>query len=161
MKHHAQLIFVFLLLIAIIVLAKFSSDKSVNAYINHLIHIQTVTIDTHSFLVTTAKTQTEQEKGLSGLNSLSPSHGMVFLFDHPDYYGFWMKDMKFPIDIIFIHNKKIVTIYNRVPFFLPDTSTSSLPVYKPSEPADVVLEVSAGLAEQYHFSAGENVDLAL
>ena len=50
-------------------------------------------------------------KGLSIKNTLNESEGMLFPFDTPGEYSFWMKDMKFPIDIIWIDsNYKIVYI---------------------------------------------------
>jgi len=68
-----------------------------------------------------AITPDEQSKGLSIKNKLNDSDGMLFPFDTPGDYSFWMKDMKFPIDIIWIDsNYKIVHIektFNPVFFF--------------------------------------------
>jgi len=50
-----------------------------------------------------AKTSTEQAKGLSGRDKLPADHGMLFVFDHEDFWGFWMIDMKFPLDIIWFN----------------------------------------------------------
>ncbi|MGN6351023.1 MAG: DUF192 domain-containing protein, partial [Candidatus Nitrosocosmicus sp.] len=58
-----------------------------------------------------AITPDQQAKGLSIKNSLNDSEGMLFPFDKPGDYSFWMKDMKFPIDILWIDaNNKIVHI---------------------------------------------------
>ena len=68
-----------------------------------------------------AITPDEQSKGLSIKNTLNDSDGMLFPFDTPGDYSFWMKDMKFPIDIIWIDsNYKIVVLkktFNLVFFF--------------------------------------------
>src|SRR3989304_6446445 len=56
-----------------------------------------------------AQTEAEREQGLSGHKPLADDEGMLFIFDKPGYHGFWMKDMLFSIDIIWISaDKKIV-----------------------------------------------------
>lgn len=101
-----------------------------------------------SFNLLIAKTDKEKQIGLSDTDSLSSDSAMLFTFEKADYYSFWMKNMKFPIDIIFIKDNKIVTIYNNVE---PATNNKELAVYQPQEPADSVLEINAGLAEKYGF----------
>jgi len=115
----------------------------------------TVTIADHSFRVTAASSQQEQEIGLSETKQLSQDQGMIFLFDKPDYYAFWMKNMKFPIDIIYINNDTIVTIKNNVQ--PPKDNKESPIIYTPTGPADRVLEISAGLVEKYKFKNGDKV----
>ncbi|MEK7518306.1 MAG: DUF192 domain-containing protein [Patescibacteria group bacterium] len=82
-------------------------------------------------------------KGLSGRRLLVNGRGMLFLFSTPGTYEFWMKDMRFPIDIIWIGNGKIVDISRNVP--APKVGETSVKV-QPRAPADTVLEVSAGVA---------------
>src|SRR5690349_13147805 len=60
-----------------------------------------VTINNEKFEVTVAKTDQEKQIGLSNTKNLPQNHGMLFLFDHPDFYAFWMNQMNFPIDIIY------------------------------------------------------------
>ncbi len=117
----------------------------------------TVTINNHVFSVEVAKTTTEKEKGLSGRNSLTPNHGMYFPFDTPGFYPFWMKDMKFPIDIIYIANGKVVTVYKNVKPAADPYST----VVKPTQPTDSVLEINAGEAEKYTTKNGDTVQTNL
>jgi uncharacterized protein len=114
-----------------------------------------VTIGNHSFKVVAVSTQKEQEIGLSKTKSLSPDRGMIFLFKKLDYYLFWMKNMKFPIDIIYINNDKIVTIKNNVQ--IPKNNTDNLPIYSSTEPADKVLEIQAGLSQKYNFKNGDKL----
>ncbi len=58
-----------------------------------------------------AITPDQQAKGLSIKNTLNDNEGMLFLFNVPGEYSFWMKDMKFPLDIIWINsNHEIVHI---------------------------------------------------
>lgn len=119
-----------------------------------------VTAGGNTFRVSVAKTQEQSEKGLSGKRSMGENEGMLFVFDTPGYYGFWMKEMKFPLDILFIHDNKIVTIYKNVP--APSTpDTKSLPVYKPMAPSDKVLEINAGQADKYSIKTGDTVEISL
>jgi len=63
------------------------------------------------FYAEIADTLGERERGLSGKQSLGDDKGMLFIFEEETLPGFWMKDMKFPIDILWIdENKKIVGI---------------------------------------------------
>ncbi|HET9946925.1 MAG TPA: DUF192 domain-containing protein, partial [Patescibacteria group bacterium] len=87
--------------------------------------------------------------------SLADNEGMYFVFNKADFYGFWMKNMKFPIDIIYINNKHIVTIFQNVQN--PKNPTEQLTVYTPTQAADGVLEVKAGIAEKYHFQVGDSI----
>lgn len=118
-----------------------------------------VTIDKHSFTVFVAKTEKEKEIGLSSKTTLADTQGMIFTFDKPDYYGFWMKNMKFPIDIIYVNNKKIVTIFSNVPY--PKDATQELKIYTPTSPADAVVELKAGTADKNNFTVGDTVSISL
>lgn len=103
-----------------------------------------------------AKTDKDRMLGLSGRKNLATNTGMLFMFDKKDYYPFWMKDMKFPIDIIYIDNDKIVDIINNAPA-PKDKNIASLPVYKPKNAANYVLEINAGLSSKNKFSIGDKV----
>jgi uncharacterized protein len=123
--------------------------------INARISQPKITIKSHSFNLLLAKTDKEKQVGLSNTKLLSANQGMLFKFDKPDYYSFWMKNMKFPIDIIFIKNNKVVTVYSKVK---PPTSvTDQLAIYQPLEPADSVLEINAGLADKYGFKKDSTI----
>jgi uncharacterized protein len=114
-----------------------------------------VTIGKYSFKVSVAASQKELEIGLSETKSLAENRGMIFLFKKPDYYSFWMKNMKFPIDIIYINEDTIVTIENNA---VPPKSKDEIPViYTPSKPSNKVLEIKAGLSKKYNFKNGDKV----
>lgn len=78
-------------------------------------------------------------KGLSGRSCIPNDTGLLFVFDTPGIYPFWMKDMKFAIDIVWLDiDKKVVHIEKNVePSTYPRTFSST-------EPAVYVLEVKAG-----------------
>lgn len=116
-------------------------------------------INNHTFNLDVAATDKEKEVGLAKYKSIPKDFAMVFLFDKSDYYSFWMKNMKFSIDIIFINNGKIVKIFSNVP--PPKSPDSSLPIYKPDELSDTVLEINAGLAGKYNFKEGDVVKIKL
>lgn len=104
-----------------------------------------------------AKTDLQREKGLSIYNKIDNNFIMVFPFTNPGYYTFWMKDMKFPIDIIYVRNNKIVDIFQNVNY--PKSDNNPLPIYKPSSLSDTVLEINSGLSNKYNFKTGDSVKI--
>ena len=98
-----------------------------------------------------AKTSTEQAKGLSGRDKLPADHGMLFVFDHEDFWGFWMIDMKFPLDIIWFNsNRQVVYIQQN----LPPCTPQGCPVFEPPVKAIYVLEVDAGFVQAHNVTLG-------
>ncbi len=63
---------------------------------------KTVQIGSAKFQAEIADTSDQQQQGLGGRPCIGPNQAMLFEFAKPSYYAFWMKDMKFPIDIIWI-----------------------------------------------------------
>ena len=116
-----------------------------------------VAVNDSKFQVEIAQTDTEKQIGLSNTESLPEDEGMLFLFDTPDYYSFWMRDMQFPIDIIFINGNKVTTVISNA---LPPSETGgSLPTFQPTEKSDKVLEVNAGIAKKYNITEGSVIDI--
>lgn len=112
-----------------------------------------VTLKGERFTVEVADTPAEHMQGLSGRNSLADNGGMFFIFDKPDTYGFWMKDMKFSIDIIWINGDEVVYVTR-------DLNPNSYPsIFSSPSPADKVLEVKAGTAERLNIVGGDNVSV--
>src|SRR5260221_3370408 len=95
-----------------------------------------VTIDKHTFSVEVATTSAQQQQGLSNKASLPQNQGMLFVFKTAQPYPFWMKNMEFPLDIIFINNNKIVDIFQNVP--QPKSANAKLPIYTPNATANQV-----------------------
>lgn len=115
---------------------------------------QQITIATTTLAVEVAHTPTAREQGLSGRTGLPEGRGMLFVFDTPGEYGFWMKDMQFPLDIIFIdQNLHVINIDS-------DLSPATYPqVFYPPTPALYVLEVPAGFAATHAIVPGSSVVL--
>ena len=101
-----------------------------------------------------AESDAERVKGLSGRESLGENQGMLFIFDEAGEYGFWMKDMNFPIDIIFIENDKVVNIAKnaQVP-----TENQGLIIYKPEKSVNRVLELRAGRSDALGIEPGTTI----
>ena len=106
--------------------------------------------------VALAKTDEERARGLSGRDSLGDNEGMYFIFPREDRYGFWMKDMRFPIDILWIQRGELVGVEQDTPPE-PGKSDMELMIYHPPEPVTTVLELKAGSAERYHLKTGDKV----
>src|SRR5437870_2235982 len=82
------------------------------------------------FNVAVVETKALQEKGLSGQKDLNSDEGMLFIFNKPDNYGFWMKGMLFPIDILWMdQNWRIIHIEN---FVKPETYPK---IFYPNSPS--------------------------
>lgn len=110
----------------------------------------TAQIRDHKFYLLTAKSDKDKQVGLSKYKKIEDDKGMVFVFEKPGLYPFWMKDMKFPIDIIYINQNRIVTIYKNLP-------KDNLTIYSPTQSADKVLEINANLSDKYSFAVGDSV----
>lgn len=94
-------------------------------------------------------------QGLSGRRELKENEGMLFVFDYPRKYTFWMKDMNFPIDIIWIgEDLRVVYIKkNALPQLYPET-------YTPDVDAKYVLETVSGFSEKNNIKEGDGVEFA-
>ena len=112
--------------------------------------------------VDVARTPEERARGLGGRASLAPGAGMAFPFDEPGRPAFWMAGMYFDIDIVWIRGTRVVDLSERLPHPPPeiDPATAGLPEYRPREPADLVLEVSAGTVHAMGWERGDSVEVS-
>lgn len=108
----------------------------------------------HTFLLELALTPEEKQRGLSGRDSLPQNHAMLFPYDHKELYGFWMKDMRFPLDFLWIDGNTIVDITKHVPAPTGSTQPVSL---QPGKPVDKILELNAGVADSIGAKIGDTV----
>lgn len=112
-----------------------------------------VTIDNAVITVEVAKTEAERQKGLSGRPTLAEGRGMIFFFEHPGRHGFWMPDMRFPIDIVWINSDW--SIVDMAEWVLPESYPS---IFVPDTDAQYVLEVPAGSIKGYSWKMGDKVE---
>lgn|SRR3989338_5950074 len=154
-----KILFLFVVLIVALAAVKISQDYSFVEKLTFWSNKKTAILHDQTFSLTVAATDKEKQIGLSKKESLEKNEGMLFLFDSPGYHSFWMKDMKFSIDIIFLRERKIVTIVSRVS--PPPDANQELTIYKPDEPSDMVIEVAAGRAEKLGLQKGDEVKISL
>lgn len=116
--------------------------------------LPTVTIGTARILVDVATTTAAVRRGLSGRLRLEENRGMLFIFPVADIYRFWMPDMHFPIDIIWIHDGEVADISRNVS---NDFDPANPRFYSPRTKSERVLEVNAGFAEKHGIEIGDPV----
>lgn len=114
----------------------------------------TATIKGHDFKLLIADTEEERQEGLSKYEKIEENKGMLFIFEKADSYRFWMKDMKFAVDIIFIKDNKISQIVDNAK---PPKDNQELTIYPSTEQVDKVLEINGGLSRKYNFQKGDEV----
>jgi len=116
--------------------------------------LNTIFINDLAIQVSIADTAEERRQGLSGVRSLADNEGKLFIFDEVGYYGIWMKDMLFPIDILWIDEQfKIVHIEQNV---RPESYPAS---YNSPTPARFVLELNAFFVDTFKIQMGDRVSI--
>jgi len=116
---------------------------------------QTITVGATTFDVEMATTMAEQSCGLSGRVGLDDKQGMLFPFGYGNTQTFWMKDMTFAIDMIWISNGKVVGFAQNVPPPAPGTQLWQLKLYSSPRNTDTVLEVNAGTVMRDNIQVGD------
>lgn len=112
-----------------------------------------IEIGEHRYIVEVAVTNAEKAKGLSFRDSMPFNHGMIFLYDHKDFYTFWMNGMRFPLDFVWIDGNTIVDITQHVQ---PQMGVN-VPIVKPIKQVDKILELNAGVIERNGIKIGDSV----
>lgn len=113
-----------------------------------------VSIGKTNIPVSIADTEATRELGLSGTTSLTKGSGKLFIFPRPDKYGFWMKDMKYSLDLVWIDAAfRIVDVTkNATPASYPN-------VFYAKEPVLFVLEVNSDESEALNLIPGTTVTI--
>lgn len=102
-----------------------------------------------------ADTQEERRVGLGDIEHLPENHGMLFLFDTPTVQTFWMKDVEYAIDILWLVDNTIVGFEQDVP---PDPGEPR-PNYVSPKPVNRVLELSAGFVQEQGVEVGDVIEI--
>ena len=101
-----------------------------------------------------ADTEALRTQGLMFRESLAWDRGMLFVFEQEDIYGFWMKNTRIPLDMIWIGaDKRVVYIRERV----QPCVTPVCQMYSPAAKALYVLEVTAGFVARNGIRVGDQV----
>lgn len=141
------LIFVLFTLIGIAGLTGLRTNQTCPFHVNHNNKRQCIVLDR-------AATPVKRQQGLSGVNGILPSQGMLFVFDQPEVACMWMKDMKFSLDMIWLDtDKRITKIAENVS---PETYPKS---FCANQPSKYVIEVNAGVAKQADLKLSQQLKL--
>lgn len=109
-----------------------------------------------SLFVTVVVSPSALERGLSGQSEV-PMQGMLFVLPERAIPNFWMKDMLFDLDLIWIDNSTIADITSNVPAPDKQTPLNELARYSPTKPVTLVLEIPAGQSEQLGLKVGDTI----
>ncbi len=118
---------------------------------------KTVKINDREIKVEIADTPESQYKGLSFKENLCVDCGMLFKFSEKSEKTFVMRNMNFPLDIIFIDDEKIVKIEKN----LKPEGENPKNFYNSSAPVDYVLEVNAGYVDSHNIKIGDKIIFSL
>lgn len=115
-----------------------------------------ITIGEKQITVEVVRTNDQIQKGLSGRKEIG-ADGMLFVLPARYIPKFWMKEMLFPLDFIWIDGGRVVDITAHVPVPKNDTRLSDLPTYSPKVPVTMVLEVASGFVSKHDIKIGDSV----
>lgn len=124
------------------------------ATIGNLAHVTAYVIfaDGWRVDVEVAATDEARARGLMFRDALREEEGMLFAFDVPRRYGFWMKNVRIPLDIIWLDaRRRVVWIVEEA----PPCAADPCPTYLPRVEASYVLEVAAGFVRRHGVAAGD------
>jgi hypothetical protein len=112
-----------------------------------------VTINDIKLTVWIADTQKARETGLMGVQRINENEGMLFVYEKPGEYAFWMKNTLMPLDLIFVSNDtKIISIQHMEP-----CATEPCKIYAPSAEILYAIEVNGGFAQRNNMTVGQTV----
>jgi hypothetical protein len=116
----------------------------------------TVHVGDATFHAEVVLTRSQRALGLSNRDTLAPDGAMVFVFATPNNAALWMKDMRFPLDFIWVSaDKRVVKVDQNVP--APTEGQTQLPRYRSGQDIQYILEVNAGTVEELGIATGDAV----
>ncbi len=116
--------------------------------------LRTIQLKGQTIRISVADTGASREQGLGGRAGLAEDEGMLFVFPKDGEYAFWMKDMRFPIDIMWL------SADGSIVYMAQNVSPDSFPqTFRPDVPARYVLELPSGYAKEYNVVVGDIVRL--
>ena len=135
-------------------------DSLANTHTNDWTYLKGyIIIGNFKVFVDIALTDKQQQDGLSVKNFMKETEGMLFFLGEPTKASFWMKNMHFPIDIIWLdENLSIVHIENALP---PCISPFYCPSYTPLKESLYVLETISGFSNKHNIKIGDKIDFHL
>src|SRR3989339_236317 len=114
-----------------------------------------ISLQGNIFKVEIADSVVEHTNGLQGRSKIGAEKGMLFIFSDRTKRVFWMKDMKIPLDIIWIDGNRVIDLTkNAKPE--PGVAFNQLKAYQPISPVTDVLEVAAGTIDRLNIKIGDD-----
>ncbi|MEX2012167.1 MAG: DUF192 domain-containing protein [Patescibacteria group bacterium] len=117
-----------------------------------------ITVGSDKFVVEIADIPEEQAQGLSDRDYLPTGAGMLFVFGEVRPVTFWMNKMRFPLDMIWISDGKVIGVERHVPTPKSGVNLDDLVRYQSTGSVDQVLEVNAGEADS--IKVGDKVTIS-
>lgn len=105
--------------------------------------------------LTVVSSQADMVRGLSGQLTLPANQGMLFTYTNQAQRNFWMKDMRFPIDIVWLRQGVVVGAAEQ----LPAPNLGVIARVTSPEGIDQVLELNAGFVARYGIQPGDQLEL--
>ena len=116
----------------------------------------TIIINGHKFSIEIADTSEKRTLGLSHRQSIPADEGILFVFESPGWYQFWMGGMLFPLDFVWINGDNVVDITQNVPAPVNDASAR---IINPKLEVDKVLEINSGQIKSAGIKIGQKVQI--
>jgi len=131
------------ILISFLIFWQFYKEPSYRSFVAFAPQdLRQIKIKDQVFKLEVADTLAKKQKGLADRESMPQNYGMIFIFEKKGIYSFWMKEMRFPLDFLWIDGDKIVEITRNVPV----PSDEDFLIYQPQVPVNKVIELNAGMA---------------
>jgi len=150
MSENTKIIFLFLIVFALILFVGLASNFK-SFFQGEEFY---VVIKEQKIYVKIADSPEEKKQGLSGRESLAEDRGMLFIYPEPGNYSFWMKEMKFNLDFVFINDQKVVDLKENIPFPKEGEEPQTI---RAEATFDKVLEINQGIIEKLGIKVGDEV----
>ncbi len=105
----------------------------------------------HTIRVELARTDQERARGLMFRHSMPADEGMLIVFPAPGRHGIWMRNCRFPLDLVWLDSRRSVV---DVALAAAPCLSGTCPIYWPARSASSVLEVNAGIAVRHGLRRG-------
>ena len=141
------------ILASVLLLSSFITEGALAQEFSYA-HATVITPKGVSIPVEVSDTPEKRSLGLGKRDKLEKGWGMLFVFEKRIPHSFWMKNMRFPIDIIWLDNQRIVELAENVP---PPQEGESPKVMEPRLPSNFVLELESGRARALGLKVGQKL----
>ena len=140
------------ILISFLIFWQFYKEPSYRSFVAFAPQdLRQIKIKDQVFKLEVADTLAKKQKGLADRESMPQNYGMIFIFEKKGIYSFWMKEMRFPLDFLWIDGDKIVEITKNV------AVDKKILTYSSQVPIDKVIELNAGVAEKAGIEVGDKI----